>query len=275
MNAPVTTAVRAATVEEAPPRDPLTVNSIAMTSGFDRLARAYRWMEIFTFGPMLMRCRLAMLPQMRHCRSALVLGDGDGRFCAALMRTNAAIHVTAVDSSPAMLAELRRRVAKEGGAERLRTFVADANALLPEGRYDLVATHFFLDCLRTDQVATIAGRLRPMLVPGAKWIVSEFTIPSRGLGSIVAAALVRSLYLAFRCLTGLRVQRLPDHQSALARHGFQCLQRRPSLGGLLVAECWCTLPEEVEKEVECADAGNKESTQTAPHRTMRSNERLH
>src|SRR6185437_1080687 len=58
------------------------------TPKFDRLARVYRWMEWLSFGPYLSRCRRAFLPQLRDARRALVLGDGDGRFTAALLRRN-------------------------------------------------------------------------------------------------------------------------------------------------------------------------------------------
>jgi hypothetical protein len=34
------------------------------TPNFDRLAKHYRWMELFTFGPLLARCRDAFLPEL-------------------------------------------------------------------------------------------------------------------------------------------------------------------------------------------------------------------
>ena len=78
-----------------------------MTAGgtgpnFDRLAGVYRWMEWLSFGPHLGRCRRAFLLEMTESRRALVLGDGDGRFTAALLRQNKAIQVDAVDVSQAL-----------------------------------------------------------------------------------------------------------------------------------------------------------------------------
>ena len=57
-------------------------------ANFDRLARIYRWMELVTFGPLLGRCRYRFLEQLCNCRTALLLGDGDGRFAARLLAAN-------------------------------------------------------------------------------------------------------------------------------------------------------------------------------------------
>ena len=55
---------------------------------FNGVAHFYRWMELVTFGPWLQRCRCAFLGELAGCRRAAVLGDGDGRFSAQLLRVN-------------------------------------------------------------------------------------------------------------------------------------------------------------------------------------------
>lgn len=206
-------------------------------ANFDRLAGLYRWMEWTTFGPWLGLCRRAFLPAMKTARHALVLGDGDGRFTAALLRANRAVEVDAVDASPAMLRALERRAGRH--RSRVRTCTADARRWTPESSgYDLVVTHFFLDCLTTDEVRALAARIRPALAANAMWVVSEFAIPEGAGGRLVARPLIALLYSAFGLLTGLRVRRLPDHPSALGLAGFALVERRIWLGGLLAAEMW-------------------------------------
>ncbi len=205
---------------------------------FDRLAWVYRWMEAVSFGPWLGRCRRAFLGEMKTARRALVLGDGDGRFTARLLRENPLVQVDAVDISPAMLDALVRRAGKDG--DRVHAQVADARDWSPTRGcgYDLVATHFFLDCLTTPEVEALAGKVRAMTSDDALWIVSEFAIPEGRFGRLVARPLVDFLYRAFGFMTGLRVWELPDHASALRRSGFQLQGRRDWLHGLLVSECW-------------------------------------
>lgn len=204
---------------------------------FNRLASFYRWMEWFTFGPFLSNCRLAFLPELRSRQSALIIGDGDGRFAAQLLKANPQVEVCAVDASEAMLRQLLRRAGNH--AVRIRTQLADARRLnFPPGNFDLVATHFFLDCLSTAEVASLATELRGRIAPGAAWVISDFAIPDTFYGKLVAGPLVSGLYLAFRFLTGLSVCRLPDHRKALREAGFMLARQQKWLGGLLVSEMW-------------------------------------
>ena len=211
------------------------------TPNFDSLARLYRWMEYLSFGPLLQCCRLRFVDRCCAARQVLILGDGDGRFTARLMAANVTAQVDAVDSSVAMLAALRRRVqALRPGAEgHLHTMQADLRRWSPDrDGYDLVVSHFFLDCLTEEEVAALVERLRPHLTETSVWLVSEFALPETVWARVPARLLVRCLYLAFSWMTGLRVQRLPEYAMALERHGFVRSQHAQYLGGLLVAEVW-------------------------------------
>ncbi|MGA7255908.1 MAG: class I SAM-dependent methyltransferase [Terracidiphilus sp.] len=190
-----------------------------------------------SFGPWLGRCRRAFLGEMTQARRALVLGDGDGRFTAALLGANKDVQVDAVDASAAMLRALKRHAGAD--AERVSTQAADARQWTPNAQgYDLVATHFFLDCLTTDEVRALAARIGPALAADAVWVVSEFAVPRGAYGRLVARPLIAFLYAAFGAMTGLRVRRLSDHRAALEHAGFRLRERRTWLGGLLAAELW-------------------------------------
>jgi ubiquinone/menaquinone biosynthesis C-methylase UbiE len=210
-----------------------------MPPSFDRIARAYRWLEYLSFGLMLERCRFFRLRQIGNARRVLVLGDGDGRFLARLVKGNPRAEVDAVDLSPAMLHLLRVRAAEAGASERVRTYCVDAREFIPTGSYDLVVTHFFLDCLTTNELCAIIARIRRHLTLDARWVVSEFATPP-GLISLPARLVVGSLYAAFGVLTGLRVRRLPDYAAALRSAGLVPSDSQCWLGGLIVSELWKT-----------------------------------
>ena len=213
---------------------------------FDRLARPYRWLEYLTLGRALERCRLYLLPQLTDRTQALVLGDGDGRFLARLLQQNPSLHADAVDTSSAMLHLLHHRCqnAAPTSQTRLRLHHTDALAFvsLPVAvPYDLVVTHFFLDCLTQQQVEDLVAATTQNLTPGALWLVSDFRIP-RGPMRLPAKALVRGLYFAFRILTGLRITHLPGHSGTLERNRFSRLSGHTSLAGLLRTELWIFNP---------------------------------
>jgi SAM-dependent methyltransferase len=208
---------------------------------FNRLAALYRWMEMISFGLWLSRCRCAFLSEMAASRHALVLGDGDGRFTSRLLAENPTVQIDAVDASPAMLRALIHRAGPHAG--RVRTHVADARQLhlaqlSQNPPCDLIVTHFFLDCLTTGEVQSLASNLRGAVSADALWVVSEFSIPTTRFGRLIARPLVACLYLAFGWLTGLSVRTLPDHRSALNAAGFTLKECRNWLGGLLVSELW-------------------------------------
>ena len=204
---------------------------------FDSLAGLYRWLEMFTFGPLLQRCRFTFLGELQTRRNALVLGDGDGRFTARLLEQNPLVLIDAIDASRAMLRALLRNVGLRTG--RVRVHLADIRQWKPEGpRYDLIVTHFFLDCLSTKEVASLAMQIKPCAKPGALWVVSEFAIPPGWFGWLVARPVVSALYMVFWLMTGLTRFRLPKYHRALKEAGFSLLQEQTRLRGLLVSELW-------------------------------------
>ncbi len=218
-------------LESAPPAD---------IPRFDRVARLYQAMEYLSFGRMLERCRFHHTLSLSNCRRALILGDGDGRFLAQLLVAAPDLSADAVDASPAMLQMLRARAEKAGAANRVCTICANARCFTPRnGPYDLVATHFFLDCLTEEEAHRLIARVRPHLAPGAHWMVSEFQVPEGSwLRSALAQIIIDGLYAAFRVLTGLRVRRIPPWRVLLAKHGFRRTASQTWLGSLLVSELW-------------------------------------
>jgi Methyltransferase domain len=221
--------------------DPFYLQSAAAihapAPNFNRLARLYHLLEFLTFGPSLQRCRCDLIADLAGCRCALVLGDGDGRFTFELLRSNANIEIDVVDSSAAMLRELHRRAAPY--AARLRSYCTDARDWQPASPpYDLVASHFFLDCLDSAEIRALASKLLGAVSPNAVWIVSDFAVPHGWFGRFIARPVISFLYHAFGILTGLTLRKLPNHAAALGAAGFDLKQRRTWLHGLLASEIW-------------------------------------
>jgi SAM-dependent methyltransferase len=202
----------------------------------DPLARWYRWLEYAGFGRALERRRLAFLPEMTSARRVLILGEGDGRFLAALLRVNPDVTTDVIDSSARMIALARSRIGVSDGA-RVRFHCADARTHpLPPAAYDLIVTHFFLDCFEETELVSIIERLAAAATPDAHWAVSDFRQPARGSSAWAAAALLKTMYVFFRWTTGLRTQRLADPRPHLQAHGFRREREEIAHAGLLVSE---------------------------------------
>jgi ubiquinone/menaquinone biosynthesis C-methylase UbiE len=194
------------------------------------IARWYRWLEYMAFGRALERRRFAFLRDVADTQRALVLGDGDGRFLARLVKQNSNVRIDYVDLSEKMLALARGRT----GTQHVSYWHADARTTpFAAAEYDLIVTHFFFDCLSEDDAGALVARLAAAVRPGARWIVSEFREPAWW-----AHVIVSGLYLVFRIATGLKTRRLFDHRPLLARNGFQLMKEEQSYFGLLASELW-------------------------------------
>lgn len=199
----------------------------------DPIAHVYRWLEYIAFGRALERRRFRFLAEAAPAHRALVLGDGDGRFLARFAAGSEA-SIDYVDLSARMLDLARDRA----GSSRISYRRANALTLplppaeydLPE--YDLIATHFFLDCFNDRDLEHLIQRVARAAQPGALWIVSEFRQP------LWAAPLLSALYFFFRVTTGLTTGRLTDHRPLLAKYGFHLKQEETTRFGLLASELW-------------------------------------
>jgi SAM-dependent methyltransferase len=206
------------------------------TPNFDRIARAYRWCEYLALGPLLQRMRCHFLPQVKHARCALVLGDGDGRFTARLLAQNSDLEALAVDTSARMLHLLRKRC--RAFAPRLKTLQQSALTADASRETDIIVTHFFLDCLTQPEVECLTVRLATQTQRGTLWLLSDFAVPDKPMLRGLARLYIRSLYFSFRLLTGLQVRQLPQPQRAIADAGFKRIARHQTLWGVLYTELW-------------------------------------
>jgi ubiquinone/menaquinone biosynthesis C-methylase UbiE len=197
-------------------------------------------MEYGAFGGQLQRRRLRFLADVAGARRTIVLGEGDGRFLVQLVGQNrqagtAGWTIDYVDLSGRMLDLARSRA----GTENVAYLLADARTLpLPEAGYDLIVTHFFLDCLEQAEASRLVERMAAAARPDARWLISEFRVPGSGWSAGPARWLVAFLYLFFRATTGLRTARLVDHHPLLARQGFRLKRSESAWFGLLASELW-------------------------------------
>jgi SAM-dependent methyltransferase len=207
---------------------------------FDPIAPHYRWIELLGAGGTLQRCRTAFLQQIPAPKNVLILGEGNGRFLTGLRRQFAGAAVTCVDSSARMLDLARARLVRHQlHTGNIRFIHADALAWPPPHKeFDLIATHFFLDCFRMDQVAALVEKLGAAATSDALWLLSDFQIPARGLRRCRARLILWMLYAFFRATARLPARKLvcPDH--FLKEAGFTLAHRRLYEWDLLRADWW-------------------------------------
>ncbi|MDB6112630.1 MAG: Methyltransferase type 12 [Pedosphaera sp.] len=197
-------------------------------------------MERVLAGRKLHRCRTAFLKSIPVPRNALLLGEGNGRFLAELLRRYPATHCNCVDGSARMLDCARNRLRAEGlGIDAVEFVQADILDWSPPRKaFDLIVSHFFLDCFRPDQLQHLVPRMAGAAGPGAQWLLADFREPSSGLAKWRARLILRSMYLFFRHAARLPATQLTPPDAFLVEQGFELVGRRVFDWGLLHSDQW-------------------------------------
>jgi len=207
---------------------------------FDRLAPHYRWMEFVLAGEKLQRCRTAFLDRVSAPETILIWGEGNGRFLVECRRKWKDARIVCADASERMLALANERIEQCGldtsGIEFLK---ADVLGWRPTRKqFDLVVTHFFLDCFRAEQLQQIVDRLSFAARPNAAWLLADFQTPPDGLQRWRAKLILQSMYLFFGLAAQLPARRLTPPDCYLTSHDFLLRERRVSEWGLLHSDLW-------------------------------------
>ncbi len=200
------------------------------------LARYYGVLEHLVFGPTLQRCRVALISRLAFASHCILLGEGNGQFLTRLVRRCPLTSIHVLDASATMLDIARKRVAVQERVVFHQTRLPTQWAKME--RADVVACHFFLDCLTNAEVERLVREVRGRLRPGGGWLISEFALPRSWIRRGFAIIWLAAMYQFCRITTGLAARWLPDYSSVLVRFGFRLKERKEFAGGFYVSEWW-------------------------------------
>ncbi|MEX2382188.1 MAG: class I SAM-dependent methyltransferase, partial [Opitutales bacterium] len=164
----------------------------------------------------------------------------NGRFLEAFLRVNSRARVTVLDVSSRMLTAAQHRLTERAmNLDRVEFIQKDIlewpGTLNP---YDLVVSHFFLDCFRPEQLETIIARVSRLTSPEAIWLLADFHACAPGLAGLRARLLLKIMYVFFRRVTALPAKRLTSPDPFLQDHGFVLIRRHFSEWNLLHSDLW-------------------------------------
>ena len=202
---------------------------------FDSLAASYRWLETIVFGDQLQQARVAFLGKIESPGRVLIVGEGNGRFLAELVRCYPEANVDCVEGSARMIELAQRTV----GPARVNFIEADIGAVvLARNSYDLIVTHFFLDCFSEKTLSSVIGRLADAAKQDTLWLVADFWYPTRVWRIWWARVLIGFMYFFFRMVAGIEARRLVDYRPSLRAHGFECTDEMISPNEMVRSELW-------------------------------------
>jgi ubiquinone/menaquinone biosynthesis C-methylase UbiE len=201
---------------------------------FDRVAPHYRWLETLVFGNQLQEARVAFVREIEPPLRILIVGEGNGRFLAELMRTGEP-QVDCVEMSARMIALARKQVPDA----HVNFIQADIRDLaLRQAHYDLIVSDFFFDCFTEGALAEIIARLANAAALNAQWLVADFCYPTRGWPHWRARALIAAMYFFFRASAGIEAHRLVDYRPLLRANGCRLRKELLSQRGEIRSQLW-------------------------------------
>ena len=112
---------------------------------FDRVAKIYTILEKVVLGNQLQWARTCQLDKIRGCQRILLIGEGRGRLFTELIKTNTGAIITLVESSEAMLSEIKNSIPSSNLSKHnfINLSFEDFKSF---HKYDAVCTCFFWDC---------------------------------------------------------------------------------------------------------------------------------
>jgi SAM-dependent methyltransferase len=203
---------------------------------FDAIAPWYRTLETIAFGNALQRARVACLNEIVPPRRALIVGEGNGRFLHELIRAYPHVEVDCVDASERMLALTRERIGPNAG---IRFLQDDITSWTPASdQYDLIVTHFVLDCFSEDQLARIIEKLSNAATADASWLLADFCISGQAVSRLRARAWLALMYRFFRIVARIDARQLVDPSRFLRFAGFTLEGEHFFRRGIVKSEAW-------------------------------------
>lgn len=207
--------------------------------GYDRLAPCYRWLEYAAFAGQLQAARVSMLDRLPSVDSALVLGEGDGRFLQHLCCARPACRVTSVDHSGRMLQLQRRRVEAIDPRPPVNFVQGDASEYRPDrDQYDLLVTAFFLDCFTRAQLLERLPLWFNGVRPGGFFYFVDFFRPKSPWRRFRADCYLALMHWLFRWTTGLPNRSLVDLDEVLTVQPISLIAKEEFSQGLMEARLY-------------------------------------
>lgn len=195
---------------------------------FSRLSKLYDLLGLLVFQGSLHKSQIYFLEKLPEAENVLILGGGTGKFLADLVKSGKAKKITYVDISPGMIARAEAKVEKLNACVE---FICGGADSIPAGRYDLICTHYFLDCFDETELKELSGLLKSHLTENGVWHFTDFYLDEKA--SFFRTGLLSFLYFFFRLTCGLKVKELADFRKIFSEAGLKLKEEEFFRKGLL------------------------------------------
>lgn len=196
-----------------------------LSRGYSQLAPFYDDLARIVIGKSIQDSQRNFIPYLAARKKLLLLGGGTGWILPAIEKVNQQLEIHYIDASPGMITRARKNTV----LPNIR-WICGTEGDIPDRDYDCVMTNFYLDHFENVELKKFTVDLTNRIVPGACWLVTEFTA-----NSTWQRVQIRMLYLFFCLITGLRTTRLPAWKNILHEAGGKLIAEKNWREGLITS----------------------------------------
>jgi ubiquinone/menaquinone biosynthesis C-methylase UbiE len=165
----------------------------------------------------------------------LEIGCGTGTLTCTMARKGGLVN--AIDASPGMLAEARKKVEAAGVQDRVKLKYMDASMIgehFKSASFDLIVSTLVFSELPPDELRFVLEACKKLLAPGGRLLIADEIIPAGALGRLLFYVVRLPLTLITWLLTRTTTSALRGFESLLNQTGFQARVAASYLGKSLV-----------------------------------------
>lgn len=174
-----------------------------MKRNYDTIAYIYDRFAALVFGAAQVDAQAYLLTAIPRGARLLIIGGGTGRILEDLARQYNSLSITYIDASAKMIAQSRLR---NMGGNTVELICGDVAEVLPQKNFDVIFTPFLFDNFTQQQAEQVGSMVYDRVCEGGLWLYCDFRKTEVWWQSI----LLRTMYLFFRAVCGIRATRLPD-----------------------------------------------------------------
>ena len=176
---------------------------------FSKLAPIYDLLGSLAFVGRLHRSQTHLIPLYpKQPKNILIMGGGTGKFLIELLKAITFENITYIDLSPKMITLARNKVSVSYPESLSKMhFICGDETTIPKKSYDLIITHYFLDCFTETDFVKVAESLYDHLQATGTWSMVDFSNPQN---NHIKGSIIGFLYGFFRLTCQLNVKNIPD-----------------------------------------------------------------
>jgi SAM-dependent methyltransferase len=192
---------------------------------FNKIAFVYDMIAALVFGKSIKRAQEYFLKDVPDTSIVLILGGGTGWLAKELLKKKPNCRIVYIDASSKMI-ELARK--KTGNSAQIN-FIHGTEKDIPQIKFDVVITNFFLDMFELGSLSNVTGRIKSSMEKDSIWIATDFIDEGKWWQKM----LLKLMYAFFNRVSKIESRALPDWQDAIKVQAMKGVETRSYYAGFI------------------------------------------